>query len=625
MKPLGWLLTEQLFKKTALAYQSVQYFEKHIRGGYIVTEDKKRTTQTTPEKPWLDVIIPDLKELVGYPTWRDEENEETVIENLGKIKDYFKNKPNTVPITFFEWPEKKDPRKKESWVFGFRAGALEVPKETKKPRKVSLICHLDTVPPGNLDWDPFNAREENRVYNGVSTPFLIGRGAIDDKGPAVVAFEAFARALRQVYEVDPKSMDYKYPNAIKKLKEELILEVLFDTSEETDMSTPDYLKANKKEEPDLGIVFDAYWSVRAEKGIERPTFTISNDVTSAPPVNTWHIADLKSSVGSANMIPVTAEAVINGKNLSDADLDQFVANIYDWYRACPFDDVNYHPADINVTKEKGSEVRITAKVAGAQHGSAPQQNRANGANPIVSLTNFLAFLVDRDILANNHFSEMCKFIRWAFGTWPFGENHPELLYRFDPVYGEGNGTTYGLTQLFSEINPISNKEGINLGIDVRYAIGHHGQGWDGREGKIKGKSIFKKVFKELTSRYKTEAGGATVTVETKTVFGPDIRSPRNAHLFQINNAYRSIMGENCPMRATGGATDAHGRLNLVTAGALLSENFGPPVNYHGIDEGAPLPDLENSGKILLYILRQELGISDKHESHPKNVCHGCCI
>ena len=51
-----------------------------------MTEDKKRTTQTTPEKPWLDVIIPDIKELVGYQTWRDEENEETVIENLGKIK-----------------------------------------------------------------------------------------------------------------------------------------------------------------------------------------------------------------------------------------------------------------------------------------------------------------------------------------------------------------------------------------------------------------------------------------------------------------------------------------------------------------------------------------------------------
>ncbi len=586
-------------------------------------------TPTSTTESWIEVIIKDTSTLVSIETWRDgtKEKEKTVEENLEEINVFFKGKadahnkkyPNAQMMPF-EWKGKyKDDEgnEKEAWVFGFRAGALEVPKGTKKPRKVSLICHLDTVPPGNLDWHPFDAREETRVYNGVSTPFLIGRGAIDDKGPAVVAFEAFTRALKQV--------DVDEEGASNKLKDKLILEVLFDTSEETDMSTPHYLDANSDEEPDLGIVFDAYWSVRAEKGIERPIFTISNDVTSAPPENTWHIADLKSSVGSANMIPVTAEAIITKKRLNEGELDKFVANIYDWYRACPFDDVDYHPADIHVTKEKGSRVLITAKVAGAQHGSAPQQNRANGANPIVSLTNFLAFLVDRDILANNHFGEMCKFIRWAFGTWPFGENHPELLYRFDPVYDEGNGTTYGLTQLFSEINPISNKDGINLGIDVRYAIGHHGHGWDGREGKIKGKSIFKKVFKELTSRYKTEAGGATVTVETKNVFGPDIRSPRDAHLFLINNAYRSIMGENCPMRATGGATDAHGRLNLVTAGALLSENFGPPVNYHGIDEGAPLPDLENSGKILLYILRQELGISDKHESHPKNVYHGCCI
>jgi succinyl-diaminopimelate desuccinylase len=420
--------------------------------------------------------------------------------------------------------------------------------------------------------------------------------------------------------------------ASNKLNDKLILEVLFDTSEETDMSTPHYLDENSDEEPDLGIVFDAYWSVRAEKGIERPVFTIdSKDVASAHPENTWYICEMKSSDGSANMIPVTAEAVITGKNLSDADLDQFVANIYDWYRACPFDDVDYHPADIHVTKKEGSQVQITAKVAGAQHGSAPQQNRANGANPIVSLTNFLAFLVDRDILGNNHFSEMCKFIRWAFGTRCFGENHPELLYRFDPVYDEGNGTTYGLTQLFSK-DPKKTKlvpkdlEKIHMGIDVRYAIGHHSKGWNGKEGQINGDdSMFADIFEELTSHYQTEVGGAKVTVKTKTVFGPDIRSPRNAHLFLINNAYRSIMGENCPMLATGGATDAHSRLNLVTAGALLSENFGPPVNYHGIDEGAPLPDLENSGKILLYILRQELGISDKQDSNPKNVCHGCCI
>ncbi|MCW5198675.1 dipeptidase, partial [Desulfobulbus sp. F3] len=86
----------------------------------------------------------------------------------------------------------------------------------------------------------------------------------------------------------------------------------------------------------------------------------------------------------------------------------------------------------------------------------------------------------------------------------------------------------------------------------------------------------------------------------------DIRSPRDANLFRINMAYRSVMGSNCPMQAVGGSTDAHGYLNLVTAGTLFTDSFGPPVNYHGLDEGAPLLDLENSGKILLQLLQQEL-------------------
>ena len=71
-------------------------------------------------------------------------------------------------------------------------------------------------------------------------------------------------------------------------------------------------------------------------------------------------------------------------------------------------------------------------------------------------------------------------------------------------------------------------------------------------------------------------------------------------------AYRSVMGENCTMHATGGATDAHSFPELVTAGALFTIDMGPPINYHGLDEGAPLTDLENSGKILLYLLQQEL-------------------
>lgn len=89
------------------------------------------------------------------------------------------------------------------------------------------------------------------------------------------------------------------------------------------------------------------------------------------------------------------------------------------------------------------------------------------------------------------------------------------------------------------------------------------------------------------------------TVETETVFGPDVRSLTNANLFCLANAYRSVMGHNCPMLAIGGATDVHGDTRLVRAGALCTDDLGPPVNHHGIDEGAPLIDMENSRKILI--------------------------
>ena len=34
-------------------------------------------------------------------------------------------------------------------------------------------------------------------------------------------------------------------------------------------------------------------------------------------------------------------------------------------------------------------------------------------------------------------------------------------------------------------------------IDIRYAIGHHAQGWNGQEGMIPGDSLFQSVFQQL--------------------------------------------------------------------------------------------------------------------------------
>jgi len=565
------------------------------------------SSNTSGDSDWLQVIIDETSELVRLQTWRDgtQEKEKEVQVNLGEIRAHFikkmdsynKGKDETLKMRSFEWKSDESDLPKYR-VFGFRAG--------KGAKKVSIICHLDTVPPGNDTWNPFEPRVETRVYNGVPTDFLIGRGSIDDKGPAVVAFEAFTRALNSANET---ALD------------NITLEVLYDTSEETDMSTPHYFDALPDEKPAFGVVFDAYWSVRAEKGIERPTFSIHAS-DSSPSGNESYLLIVSMSTPTAptNMIPVTAEAHITG---AAELLRHFADHVETWYRAYPFDDLDYHPADITVISS-GSEVVITAKVAGAQHGSAPEQNRANGANPVVSLTNFLASLVDRGVLANNYNGKMCRFIRWAFGTRVFGENHPDLLQRFDTVFQDGNGTTYALTQLIPNTDD-KKRASITLGLDIRYAIGHHGTGWSGREGKLEDESLFKSVFRQLVSRYHSEAGGKNVIIHTETIFGPDIRSLRDGNLFRINTAYRAVMGNNCPMHATGGATDAHGYLELVTAGALFTTNFGPPVNYHGIDEGAPLIDLENSGKILVELLQKELCVQTTHSKHYASIhhAHGC--
>ena len=222
----------------------------------------------SPEIPaWLTTV----EDLVRIETWRktDNSNETDVVKNIESIKKRLAEdidasvKSNsltkTVPAAF-EW---RDPEK-PYWVFGWRVGS--------GANKMAIISHLDTVPPGDVDWRPFEPRIEQRSYQGGETDFLVGRGSIDDKGPAVAALHALLDVLPDLE---------KNPD----LLQNVTLEVLFDTSEETDMSTPHYLTANPDAKPSFGIVFDAFWSVRAEKGIERPIFSAA--ITGDPDKGLW--------------------------------------------------------------------------------------------------------------------------------------------------------------------------------------------------------------------------------------------------------------------------------------------------------------------------------------------------
>ena len=252
----------------------------------------------------------------------------------------------------------------------------------------------------------------------------------------------------------------------------------------------------------------------------------------------------------------------------------------------------------------GGDVVLRTEVAGAQHGSAPEENRANGANPLVSLANFIAGQAVDGTLGGNHYTRVADFIAWGWGTMVFGEKHPGLLLRNDEVFAEGSGTTYALTRISTD----HDAQAVHLGMDIRYATGHHEQSWDGTDGLILGESLFGGIFDELVSQYAATERGSAIAVTTTTVFAPDIRNPDNPYLSKVNAAYRDALGVDSPMLAIGGGSDAKGSPQLVAAGALFTDSLGAPINFHGIDEGAPIVDLVNGQKILISLLRSEAGL-----------------
>jgi len=533
------------------------------------------------ERMLKERFISETAHLITFQTYRTEapESEQQVVEHLTRQRDYlmglaeeFNQGQKTLKLEPFEW--RRPGPTQTQWVFGFRLGG--------GPRRVAILTHLDTVPPGNADWRPFEPRIEGRAYNGTVQPFLVGRGAVDDKGPAVLGF-IIMRALAKLYDGT---------NAL----DGLTVEQIFDTSEETDFSTAYYFREFGS--PDFGIVFDALWTVRAEKGIERPIFTLPLGET---PRSGIFIEAFNSAAGGVNQIPDTATARIVG--VDGAALEKLAADVANLYNQYGFDDPQYRRAPLTVSRD-GMAVVLTTEVIGAQHGSVPDQNRAEGANPVISLSNFLAHLVDNQTLAPNGVGRMVQFMAWGWGTTVFGEKQPDLLERHDQVFEKGNGTTYALTRV--KTNP----QNVTLEIDIRYALGHHGVAWDGKtEGQLPGHSIFPDVFNELVNRFQQERPGAAVAVATVNVDAPDVRDPQSATFQRIGAAYQRVMGAPMEAAAIGGGSDAKGHVELVAAGSLFSIGFGPPVNFHGLNEGAPVEDLRLSARILYQIMLDE--IADK--------------
>ncbi|MDE1465542.1 M20/M25/M40 family metallo-hydrolase [Spartinivicinus poritis] len=517
-------------------------------------------------------LLPTTQAFIKHATYRtpDRTNEAIMRKNMANLRDYisgimsdFNSQQQVDKFSSFEW--KKHIKGRDYWLFGYRIG--------RGTKKASIIAHLDTVPPGNSDWKPFEARIEQHQYRGQLTDFLVGRGAIDDKGPAVVSLLTL-QSLAKELDGNPLLDDWQ-------------LEILFDTSEETGMSMPHYMKDPKQRPPTVGVVFDSAWCVRAEKGIERPIFTLPRQPQQS--YDQLWIADLFTPPGPSNQIPDTATAIIKGPR---QQLKAYAKQVMIDYKQFTFDDIDYRPAKLKVMLE-GDQLILTTKVAGAQHGSVPHANRAEGANPLVSLANYLAGKVNQGYLAQNDFSQMTQFIEWMWGTYVFGEKHPQLLQAYDDVFSKDNGTTYAVTRVKA------NDKQIRLRVDIRYATGHQTSQWDGiTEGFLPGNSRFKAIFTELTSAFNQQHQSQVKSFSQRST-APDIRRIDGPLFKYIDAAYKSVKGEECPRLAIGGGTDAKGHANLLAVGPMFAGGtMGPPVNYHGVNEGAPINELKASAKIL---------------------------
>lgn len=543
------------------------------------------------EQLWQTKFLEETENLVRIPTYLDPSQSTSNLEQVQSLLYQWADEFNTTELTQlklepFEWKKTVpvEDTEKEYWLFGLRIGS------SNPARTVAMICHLDTVPPGEEieGWEPFEPKIEKKEYVGKVQDFLVGRGTIDDKGPAISAF-IVARAVAKHFDGTNQLND-------------MAVEIFFDTSEESDMATPHYLDDEEKliRNPDFGIVYDAQWVVRAEKGCERPVFAVNS--TGAPQGSLW-IESLRTAPQSAtNQIPDWAEAVIKG---DPEALTAFCSQVETQYSEHLFDDPEYRRATLQTPVPCEDGVVLRTLVAGAQHGSAPDENREDGANPLVSLANFLADLVSDGTLAVNAVGTMAEFIQWMWGTRVFGENH-DLLEAHDQVFLQGNGTTYAVTKFETDTTTGT----ASLEIDIRYAIPHHEQGWDGQtEGLLPGNqskfpSIFSTLLEEFNATYPAYPPASLTS--TRTVFVPDIRLPSNPNFQRVKAAYEEVTGKTCPELAVGGGTDAKGYTFLLGAGPLFSTRMGPPINYHGIGEGAPLEAIYESTKVLYNVMVKEV-------------------
>ena len=290
---------------------------------------------------------------------------------------------------------------------------------------VGILVHLDVVPEGDgWTYSPYGGEiHDGKIY---------GRGAVDDKGPAIAALYAM-KAL----------MDSKAPLKRK-------VRVIFGTNEETGWGCMKHYFANEKA-PTMAFTPDADFPViHGEKGII--VFNLNYQLSNTD--GSFKLIDLKG--GSApNMVPDTAFATFEVEQV-----DEFMNEIEN------YKEKNDSPIGWEVD---GNIVKVTAKGISA-HGSTPEK----GENAISYLMECL-----EEVLGHSSFREFAKIYKNRIG---FDHNGEKIGCGFeDEVSGKLNFNP-GMIKYENDT--------IVLTINIRYPISSSAQEvYDGIRENLKDTNI----------------------------------------------------------------------------------------------------------------------------------------
>jgi succinyl-diaminopimelate desuccinylase len=419
-------------------------------------------------------------------------------------------------------------------VDGF-AGHLEA---GSGPELAALLVHVDTVSEGD-GWsvDPFAAVLQGRR--------LYGRGASDNKGPAIVALYALKAALELVAE--PKRT----------------FRIIVGTDEESGMTDIDHYLA-KERLPDYAFVPDAsYPIIHAEKAYYVLKLTLGTDAvghrTKGEKAAFPRLRIVEAEGGSApNVVPDRCRVVLEFVYGTARDRGGLYENLLQMEKAYPH---------ITVRQLEDGKIELTAK-GKSGHGSYPP----SGVNAIARMAEFMS---EAGLTGNGQAEgtkagaeapaeAMLAFLNRRIGSEAFGESLGIACEH--PVHGR---TTVNLAQL--RCDECTAEAVLNVRIPP----------------VVDDRAVIDALQQQL----------AEYGIELETVdYMPPLFVPDDHPLIRkLRHAYETVTGEPAKLLSIGGGTYAR---KLRGRGVAFGAGFpGTNTNAHQPDEFIDLEELMKHAEI----------------------------